>query len=268
MSTNKLYDVIIVGASKEGLKLCSLLLTQKPDIKIAFISKHFNFQPATLDLTGVDRFEQEAEFSYYRHRLLGIYMTKEDPVFGKAVVLATGSTPIKSMLKNSNIQYNLTDVKGNKTSVAMVYGNNDMAANYALTLAKKFKYVYLCTKEFKLTCASKYGKKIENTANIVHLPNCNIIACKNDKDGNLSEVLLDTYSSIKCTTLVMALGRKPDVSGFDKRMLKLDSEGYIVTKEFSETTEIPNIFAVGACAKTTESQRLSTVATTILNRIK
>ena len=75
----------------------------------------------------------------------------------------------------------------------------------ALSLAKKFKYVYLGTKSLDLPFGAKLNKKIENTLNILHLPNCNIVACKNDKAGNLAEVQLDTYSTIKCNALVMSL---------------------------------------------------------------
>ena len=92
------------------------------------------------------------------------------------------------------------------------------------------------------------------------MPNCNIISCKNNKEGDLVEVQLDTYSSIKCMALVMSLGRIPENAGFLKRILTLDSEGYIVTKEFNETTRVPNVYAIGGCAKNgVKSRLLSTI---------
>jgi thioredoxin reductase len=171
-------------------------------------------------------------------------------------VVAVGTKPIKSNLKNSNIRYNLNDLKASKTNPAVVVGNNTLAATYALAMAKKFKYVYLCSNTVELDCEAKYLKKLENTANIVHLPNCNIISCKNDKEGNLTEVQLDTYSTIRCTTLVMSLGRTPDNSGLSKRMLEIDSDGYIITKEFNQTTVVPNIYAIGTCAQNGAKNRL------------
>jgi thioredoxin reductase len=131
-----------------------------------------------------------------------------------------------------------------------------LAVKYALALAKKFKYVYLCSNTLTLECDKKQLKKLEDTANIVHLPNCNVIGCKNGKDGSLIEVQLDTYSSIKCTALIMALGRIPDNSGFSNRMIEVDSEGYIVTKEFNETTIVPNVYAIGTCTKHGAKSRL------------
>lgn len=267
MATNKLYDVIIVGASKDGLALCAQLLAKKMDIKIAFISKHFNFQSNKLNLETVDKFEQEVVFSSHKRGLFGIYMANKEAVFGKAVVIAVGTKPVKSSLKNANIKYNLSEIVADKRTAAVVYGNDDTAASYAIALAKKFKYVYLCASKLELTCSNKYRKKIENIANIVHLPNCTIVACKNDKNGRLSEVMLDTYSSIRCSTLVMSLGRLPENSGLDRRMLKTDSDGYIITKESCETTEVPNLFAVGSCIRSSSIARPSLVANTILERI-
>jgi thioredoxin reductase len=131
----------------------------------------------------------------------------------------------------------------------VVAGNNNLAVTYALTLSKKFKYVYLCSSTIELECDAKYLKKLENTANIVHLPGCNVVGCKNDHEGKLTEVQLDTYSSIRCSALVMSLGRTPDSSGLSKRMIETDADGYIVTKSFNTTTIVPSIYAIGACTR-------------------
>ena len=265
-NTNNLYDVIIVGASEEGLALCDQLNTKTKNAKIALVSKHFNFQTPKHNLANVDKFEKEVVFSYYKHRLLGVYFADKNAIFGKTIVLAVGSKPIKSSLKNTNIKYSLKEVKNAKHSPAVVFGDNDTAATYAITLSKKFKYVYLCTKSLELPYSSKLVKKIENIANILHLPNCNIVGCKNDKEGNLVEAQLDTYSSIRCAELIMSLGRSPEAPGIDKRMLKVDSEGYIITKEYNETTEIPNIFAIGACTKNSSKHKITNVVDTIIKR--
>jgi thioredoxin reductase len=179
-----------------------------------------------------------------------------------------GTKPIKSNLKNPNIRYNLTDVKAAKNSPAVVVGNNNLAVTYALSMAKKFKYVYLCSSTVELECDNKYIKKLENVVNIVHLPNCNVIGCKNDKDGNLVEVLLDTYSSIRCSTLVMSLGRTPDSPGLSKRMIETDSNGYIVTKELNATTVVPKIYAIGTCTKSSTKNRLLPVVNHLIDTNK
>ena len=100
----------------------------------------------------------------------------------------------------------------------------------------------------------------------MHLPNCNVISCKNDKEGNLAEVQLDTYSSIRCTALIMSLGRTPDNSGLSKRMIEVDSDGYIKTKEFNATTVVPKIYAIGTCTRSTAKNRLLPVINNLIEK--
>ena len=265
MSTNQLYDVMVIGASEEGINFCKQLLAKTTGVKIALISRNFN---RPVEIEGITKINQEVIFSSYNRGLIGLTLADRSQIFGITVVIAVGTKPIKSNLKNCNIRYNLNDLKTSKTNPAVVVGNNTLAATYALSMAKKFKYVYLCSNTVELECESKYLKKLENTANIVHLPNCNVISCKNDKDGNLTEVQLDTYSTIRCSALVMSLGRVPDNSGLSKRMIDTDSEGYIVTKEFNQTTIIPNIYAIGTCTKNSTKPRLTAMLNHLIERNK
>ena len=259
---NQLYDVIIVGASEEGINFCDLLLKNTVGLKVALVSRNFN---RPVELEGLTKINGEVIFSSYNRGMIGLTLADRTQVFCINVVLAVGTKPIKSNLKNPNIRYNLTDIKAAKTAPAVVVGNNTLAVTYALSLAKKFKYVYLCSNTVELECENKYIKKLENVANIVHLPNCNVIGCKNDKDGNLVEVLLDTYSSIRCSTLVMSLGRTPDSPGISKRMVEVDSNGYIVTKEFNATTLVPKIYAVGTCTRSSTKNRLLPVVNHLID---
>ena len=253
---SQLYDVIVIGASEEGISFCEQLLAKTTGLKVALVSRNFN---RPVDVAGLTKIFGEVIFSTYNRGMIGLTLHDRTQVFGVNVVLAVGTRPIKSNLKNSNIHYNLLNIKASKTTPAVVVGNNNLAVSYALALAKKFKYVYLCSSSVELNCDAKYIKKLENVANIAHLSNCNIIGCKNDKDGKLVEVQLDTYSSIRCSTLVMSLGRVPDSPGLSKRMVELDSNGYVITKEFNVTTVIPNIYAIGTCTKGGIKTRLGPV---------
>ena len=253
MSTNQLYDVIVIGASEEGINFCKTLLSKTVGLKVALVSRNFNRE---VEIDGLTKVNKEVVFSSYNRGLLGVTFADRTQLFGLNIVVAVGSKPIKSSLKNCNIRYNLNGLKASKSTAAVVVGKNDLAAEYALSISKKFKYVYLCSDSVELECESKYIKKLENTANIVHLPNCNVVGCKNDKDGNLTEVQLDTYSSIRCSALIMSLGRTPDNSGLSKRMISTDSNGYILTKEFNTTTIVPTIYAIGTCTKGSSKNRL------------
>lgn len=250
---SQLYDVIVIGASEEGISFCEQLLAKTVGLKVALVSRNFT---RPVEIAGLTKITGEVIFSSYNRGMIGLTLHDRTQVFGINVVIAVGTKPIKSSLKNSNIQYNLTDLKTSKSSPAVVVGNDNLAVNYALTMAKKFKYVYLCSSTIELDCNNKYLKKLENVANIVHLPNCNVIGCKNDKDGNLVEIQLDTYSAIRCSALVMSLGRTPDSSGLSKRMIEVDADGYIITKEFNTTTIVPKIYAIGTCTRSSTKNRL------------
>jgi thioredoxin reductase len=230
------------------------------------VSKNFNHLTAKNNLLGVNLITADVAYSNYNHGLIILNLADGTNLFGKTVVIATGSKPIKSSLKNAAIKYNLSDVKPNKNGQVIVYGKDNLAASYALKLAKKFKHVYICSNSLVLECDTKLINKIENIANILHLPNCSIIACKNDKEGKLIEAQLDTYSSIKCDTIVMSLGRQPEVSGISKRMIEVDSNGFIKTKAFNETTKVPNIFAIGSCVSHSTAHSTTAALNHIITR--
>jgi thioredoxin reductase len=253
---SQLYDVIVIGASEEGISFCEQLLAKTTGLKVALVSRNFN---RPVEVVGLTKISGEVIFSTYNRGMIGLTLHDRTQVFGVNVIIAVGTKPIKSNLKNNNIHYNLLNIKTSKTTPVVVAGNNNLAVSYALALAKKFKYVYLCSNSVELDCDAKYIKKLENVANIVHLPNCNVLSCKNDKDGKLVEIQLDTYSSIRCSALVMSLGRIPDNPGLSKRMIEVDPNGYVITKEFNVTTIIPNIYAIGSCAKNGTKTRLGPV---------
>jgi thioredoxin reductase len=265
MSTNQLYDVIVIGASEEGINFCEQILAKTVGLRVALVSRSFD---RPVEIEGLTKINKEVIFSSYNNRLLGLTLADRTQIFGLNIIVAVGTKPVKSNLKNCNIRYNLNGLKASKSTAAVVVGKDDLAAKYALSISKKFKYIYLCSDSVELECEAKYIKKLENTANIVHLPNCNVIGCKNDKDGNLTEVQLDTYSSIRCSTLIMSLGRAPDNSGLSKRMIETDTDGHIITKEFNVTTVIPSIYAIGACTKNSSKTRVLSVINRIIEKNK
>jgi thioredoxin reductase len=250
---NQLYDVVVIGASDEGISFCEQLLAKTVGVKVALVSRTFNKQ---IEIEGLTKITGEVIFSSYNCGMIGLTLADRSQVFGVTIVVAVGTKPVRSTLKNTNIKYNLTDIKASKSAPAVVVGNDNLAVSHALTMAKKFKYVYLCSGTMELECDSKYLKKLENVANIVHLPNCNVIGCKNDQDGNLAEVQLDTYSSVRCVAIVMSLGRVPDNCGLAKRMIEVDTDGYIITKKFNMTTLVSNIYAIGTCTKNSTARLL------------
>jgi len=270
MQQNELYDVIIIGASAEGLTLANYLLLNKPDLKIAIISKSFKYLTQKLNTLVADKFTGEVILSTYYHGIIGFILKDKRTIYGKKAVIATGTKPIKlstddPKLKNSGIIYNPVDLTNiSKNHQVVIVGNSAEAVKYSIELSKKFKYIYLCSKEFKLNCNAKMIKKLNELPNVVHLPGCNIVSYKKDKNGRIQEVTLDTYSTIHCAALIGAFGRMPDVSGISTKMLEVDLDGYAVVNSKNESTKIPGIYVIGACARRNTKHMLTVVGNAIL----
>lgn len=247
---SRIYKNIIVGATPDGLLLAEELANDT-------IVVSSNFIYGKKQISGVEYCDAEAVYLQYSHGLFiltTICGALKGTICGINLILATGTKPIKSTLKNQNICYKALDFAGrHKAEPVVIYGNTDDAVNYALNLSKRFGYVYLCTKELNLACKDRLNKKLNSTANILHLPGCCIMSCKNDKEGRLAEVTLDTYATIKSSRLLCALGRVPDIPAFSRNYIKLDQDGFLETKQLNESTLVPNLYAIGAlCAKCTK----------------
>ncbi len=269
MQQNELFDIVILGASTDGIALAEYIKAKKSDMKVAIVSKHFNFVKNTDKLLDTKLIQEESIFSSFNHGLIILTLKSGKLVVGKNLVIATGGSPIKSTTdkfkNNKNICYSPRDIMINpKNKPAVVYGNSSDAVNFALALSKKFKYVYLCSSTFELNCDARLIKKLNDTANIVHLPNCNITSSKNNKEGKLIEITLDTYDTINCSALILALGRKPCVSGVDPKIIEVDSDGYIKINTQHQTTRVPNIYAIGECTKHHTKRSITTVGNCLI----
>ena len=128
---DQLYDVIVIGASEEGISFCEQLLGKTTGLKVALVSKNFN---RPVECEGLTKITGEVIFSAYNCGMIGLTLADRTQIFGVNIVVAVGTKPIKSTLKNPNIRYNLTALKPLKTSPAVVVGNDTLAVNYALTL--------------------------------------------------------------------------------------------------------------------------------------
>jgi thioredoxin reductase len=262
-----IYDVIIVGATPEGIELAKKLADTSK--KVIIISSKF-YTDFEFEFDNLSKLEAEAVFLSYTRGLIGVNVLQGDTkgiIYGTNLVLATGTKPIKASLKNANIRYKALDILGkHKSEPVVVYGNNEEAGLYALDLAKRFCYVYFCTKDFELNCSKRLQKKINETANIVHLPGCSIISCKNDKDGKLAEITLDTYATITTTALVFALGRIPDMPSFARRFIDTGEDGFADVKEFNESKLVPGIYAIGNLCRNNTKKDITKLATHLITK--
>jgi len=258
---NKIYDIIVIGYAKDGQEVIKKLMSANTSLSIACISKKLYGQ---VDLAGIDFYNDEAIFLNYFRGLISITTANKQDYFCKKLILAINTVAKRYPgLPTNNVYYNGYDIpKDAKNKQAIVIGDIKTAGNLALAVAKRFKYVYLCTKEFTLESDAKEAFKLENTPNIVHLPNCHIVKHKLSKDGTLSEVTLNTFEVLHTSYIFVAADRRPDTDWLPKRIVRVANNGAILTDKNGVTQSVPTIYAVGGC--TEDNIKVSKVIKAIL----
>ncbi len=265
---NILNDIIIVGASPEGIALCDYLCAKRPDLKIILISTHFNNICLRHKLNNVERITDTVIYSNYMHGVITLTLASGKLVHATNVVLATGTKPTKLDLCTKNIYYKASDVDVcSKVKQAVVIGNNSKAITAALWASRRFRYVYLCAPAIKIDATKKDVLRLSQVNNIVYLPNCSIRAVQNDKRGDLEKVILDTYEELNCHAILAITKRTPDVPKFNMNMIELE-DGYIKVNHVGETTVVPKIYAIGACTKHTSKRNITIVGKNILSKLE
>ena len=260
----QLFDVIVIGASTDGLALCDYLNAKNPDIKVLLVARNIGPIPNRFKLINTILITDEVIYSTYNHGVIGLNLKSGDQIFATNVVIATGTKPKKLSFNTPNIYYRTTtcDVCS-KSSQAVVVGDKLRAVDAAIWASKKFRYVYLCSKVFNLKAPNEDLKELAACENVVHLPNCSIIDVKNNKYGELEEVTLDTYSTIKCNAILVISDRLPDVPQLDPQMIDVE-DGFIKIDHQGQTTKIPKIFALGGCTKYKSKRNIAIVGKAIL----
>ena len=251
------YDVVIVGAGVYGGALYDKLAAVDPKLKVLLIDK----DPAKLGKRAGT--VGKLAMTSYNHGLIGALLEDGRRYFGLRLVMATGSVPTKLKTSCPGVVYDPEDLKpASKMAQAVVLGGGDDAVEAALKLSKKFKYVYLCSESFELSCKEKSKKKLEAAENVAHLPGCALASCRQDKSG--CKATLSTYDTIKCAGVCACVGKSPNASGLTRQMAEFDEKGAIVVGRDGMTTVVPNVYAVGDCCSRPNKTALGAAAKRIL----
>ena len=171
---NHQFDIIIIGDSQEGHTVLKQVASTRPTIKIAFVSREFKTK-TTHDFINLEYIRNEVIFTDYKNRLFGCYLKNGDRLYSTHLVIATGISYAPLLLDNKAVPgvFNTTsDIsKLAKNLQAVVLCNSEADVKLALAVAKKYKYVYLCTKTFRFCTSGSLKKRLAETPNIAVLPN-------------------------------------------------------------------------------------------------
>lgn len=248
---NRQFDIIIIGDSKDGYATMKQLAGTNKALKIAFISKEFK-RHTTRDFLNVEYIKDEVTFADYKNRLFGCYLKSGDRLFCTHLIIACGlkyAPLIANHRRVPCVYHNTDDIpRTAKLQPAVVFGSNEVDIKMALTVAKKYKQVYLCSSTFNLCCNPATLKKIEQATNLVVLPNANLLRITADAAGNLKTVELDNYATLTCSAIYVKTASVPDTAWLSTKLIKKNAEAYLETTKNLESTLVPKCYAVGSCA--------------------
>jgi thioredoxin reductase (NADPH) len=134
-----------------------------------------------------------------------------------------------------------------KGQVVAVVGGGDTACEEASYLAKLCKKVYLIHRRDELRASKAMQHRVFKAPNIEILWNNVPKEIVGDKTVNgviLQNTLTGEESKLDIEGFFVAIGHKPNSDIF-KGQLKMDENGYLITKPDSTQTEVPGVFACG-----------------------
>jgi thioredoxin reductase len=265
---NYQVDIIIIGDSKSGHEMLDKLASSRPTIKFAFISQAFK-STTTHDYLNVEYFKNEVIFTDYKNRLFGCYLKNGDRIYGTHLIIASGLSYSPLMLNNKpavGVFNNTDDIpKLAKNQPAVVICNQNSEIKFALEVAKKYKQVYLCSKDFSIdNITPANAKKLEEAKNLVVLPNTSLLKAI-AKEGVLQKVELNSYATLNCSAIYAKTEATPAVTFVSDKLIQKDESGYLVTTERAESTLVPKCFAIGNCAKKYTKTIEQTLIETVLS---
>lgn len=283
-TTNKIYDLIIIGTGPAGLTAGIYAIRHNldfimigKDLGMITESNLVENYPGFISITGnelIGKFKQHAEHfgvKIINDEVLGvkkeenifITATKSNEYKSKTLIIAAGTEKRKLNLPNEDkfigkgISYCTTcDAPFFKDKIVAVVGGSDSAVVSALHLKEFAKKVYIIYRKNKLRAEPIRVKIIEENPKIEVIYNANIkeIIGENKVEG----VKLDNGSEIKLDGIFIEIGAVPTIAFAKELGIKTDDKGYIIIKQ-DQSTNIPGVFAAGDI--TTGSNMLMQVIT-------
>ena len=265
---NYQVDIIIIGDSKAGHEALDKIASAKPTAKLAFISQAFK-KSTTHDYLNVEYFRDEVTFTDYKNRLFGCYLKNGNRIYGTHLIIASGLTYAPLMLNNKPAVdvFNTTDEipRAAKNQPAVVICNDNADVKFALDVAKKYKQVYLCTKDATIKDLTEANKnKLAETENLVVLGNTTLFRAIT-KDGTLQKVELTNYATLNCNAIFVKTETTPATEFVSEKLIEKSEQGYLVPAENAESTLVPKCFAIGNCVQKQAKKATQLTVDAILN---
>jgi thioredoxin reductase len=263
---NRQFDVIVVGDSKAGNAALKSIAAANRSIKVAFISRDFK-STTTRDFLNVEYIKEEVVFTDYKNRLFCCYLKNGERQYCTHLIIASGLKYAPFMVGNKPVTGVFNTIneipKSTKQQVAVVIGTTDAEVKLALAVAKKYKYVYICTKSMQLDITEATKKKLDAAKNILLMNNASLTKAI-FTDNQLTSVNLDNYAKITCNAIFAITLSTPEVDFVSEKLINRDAEGYLNISNASQSLLVPKCFAVGNCVKKSTKKMQAAMVDTVL----
>lgn len=272
MKSNTKYDVIIIGAGPAGIAAsiylkranvnCLLLESDAPGGLLNKIHKIENYPGFTDDTGSILAFRM-----YSQVESLGIDLkiekvinikntngsyevfTKNNVFVSKYIIIATGRTPKKLEVKNSE-KYEGKGISYCAVCDGALYRNKDIAivgggntaidtANYMSNIANK---IYIINRSSNLRADQKGQEEIKKLENVNVLYNTKLKDIIGDDTG-VQGVVLEDGTEINLSGIFVCIGQTNNSAFYQNLNLKTDNRGIVVDKDLKTTAN--NVYACG-----------------------
>lgn len=272
MKSNTKYDVIIIGAGPAGISAsiylkranvnCLLLESEAPGGLLNKIHKIENYPGFTDDTGSILAFRM-----YSQVESLGIDLkiekvinikstndsyevfTKNNTFISKYIIIATGRTPKKLEVKNSE-KYEGKGISYCAVCDGALYRNKDIAivgggnaaidtANYMSSIANK---IYIINRSSNLRADQKGQEEIKKLENVNVLYNTKLKDIIGDDTG-VQGVVLEDGTEINLSGIFVCIGQTNNSAFYQNLNLKTDNRGIVVDKDLKTTAN--NVYACG-----------------------
>ena len=290
MMTENRYDVIILGTGPAGitaalyaqrLGLNTVVFGDIPGGSVYMIENIMNYPGFINGVPGAQfgtmAFQQAqsegARFTLSRLKRLssgdGLFTgtdANDQKFLASAAIVATGRVPKRLAVPNAHVKgvhfCSICDgplYRGKNAKLAVV-GNENTAAQHALTLARIADTVMLICSSDSLQMDAAHINQLEKQPNIDILLNTDVTAYQGLDliDGMIIKSNEEAEKEIAIDGLFLAIGWRPNIKMLDIEVKKTP-EGYLVTNE-KLMTSFPGLFAAGDVRDTDMWQVLTACA--------
>ena len=153
--------------------------------------------------------------------------------------------------------------KASKQQVAVVVGNQEAEVKLALAVAKKYKYVYLCSNAMELAVSKATLKKLAEASNLLTIQNASPTKATFE-ENTLTSIALDNYSKITCNAVFAITAYTPETEFISEKFISKEN-GYLQTDGNAQSFLVPKCFAIGNCACKSTKKIQAAMVEAVLN---